>query len=163
MLTFLSSDLYGPDKLWYIAFMIMCEFVWVVMSEFCRALKKHEAQMLEWCFLATFPCLYVSGHCSVGLKNVARKHFCRHGCSKYLFLEGFWNFWCAEHLLVAFRQLADHVEQALLQTLHASRMVSHPVLQGRQGSCVTANGSREFCIFTVIQSHPKSTWELPFS
>lgn len=51
-----------------------------------------EAQMLEWCFLVTVHCLYVSEPYSVGLKNVAKKHFCRHACSKYLFMEGFWNF-----------------------------------------------------------------------
>lgn len=105
----------------------MYDHVWVCMSCHVWAFQRFkEAQMLEWCLLATFPCLYVSEHFSVGLKNVARKHFCRCGCSKYLFLEGFWNFWCAEHLLVAFRQLADHVELALLQAPRASRMVSHP-------------------------------------
>lgn len=142
---------YIYDLLWVC---VSCH-VWVLQS-----LK--DAQMLEWSFLATFHCLYVSEHCSVGFKNVTRKHFCRHGCSKYLFIEGLWNFWSAEHLLVAWRQLADHAEQALLQTLCACGMVSHPVLQDRQESCVTANGSREFCIFTVIQPHHKITWELPF-
>lgn len=34
----------------------------------------------------------------VGLKNVLRKHLCRHKCSKYLFTEGFWDRWSAEHL-----------------------------------------------------------------
>lgn len=100
--------------------------------------------------------LYLSECYSVGLKNVIRKHFCRHECSKYLFIEGFWNCWSAEHLLVALRQLADHVEQALLQTLSAYRMVSHAVLQGRYRSSVTANGSSELCISIEIQPHDKS-------
>ena len=93
---------------------------------------------------------------SVGLKNVVRRHFCRHGCSKYLFIEEFWNRWSAEHLLVALRQLADHVEQALLQTRSAYRMVSHVVLQGRYRSSVTANGSSEVSISVEIQPCDKS-------
>lgn len=111
---------------------------------------------------ALLPPLCLSECYSVGLKNVRRKHFCRHECSKYLFIEGFWNCWSAEHLLVALRQLADHVEQALLQTLSAYRMVSHAVLQGRYRSSVTANGSSELCISVEIQPRDKSIWELPF-
>lgn len=34
----------------------------------------------------------------VGLKNVLRKHLCRHKCSKYLFTEEFWDRWSAQHL-----------------------------------------------------------------
>lgn len=59
---------------------------------------------------ALLPLLCLSEGYSVGLKNVVRKHFCRRECSKYLFIEGFWNRWSAGHLLVALRQLADHVE-----------------------------------------------------
>lgn len=80
------------------------------------------------------PPLCLSEGYSVGLENVVRKHFCRHRCSKYLFIEEFWNCWSAEHLLVALRQLADHVVQALLQTLSVYRMVSHAVLQRRYRS-----------------------------
>lgn len=153
-----NYNLYCPDKLYCIY-----DHVWFCMSHHVWVLQSlKEAQMLEWCFLATFHCLYVSEHYSLGLKNVSRKHFCRHGCSKCLFLEEFWNFWSAEHLLVAFRQLADHVERALLPTLCAYRMVSHPVLQSRHkvwlqmevGSFVY---SLWYSIFTCI-----FTWELPF-
>lgn len=69
------------------------DHVCICMSHHVCILKSlKEAQMLEWCFLVTFHCLCVSEHYSVGLENVAGKHFCKHGCSKYLFTEGFWNF-----------------------------------------------------------------------
>lgn len=133
---------------WEIMIDHIYEHIWVCMIMHVWALQSLRGMLLlKWCFLEPFSrALCFSGSCSVGLKNLVRKYFCRCGCSKYLFIWGFWNCCSAKHLSVALRQLADHVEQALFQTLSAYRMVSHAVLQGRYGSCVTANGSGELCL-----------------